>query len=140
MYSLVTGAAATGVNRSTILRAIKAGKLSAERDGHRLFPPLPQLPAVVEPVQSGGNDTEVATITDLRADRDHWREVHQSGADLCRAGLHGADLHRAGLHGADLHRADLHTAVLYEAEPPPGGPQPGVPPICRPGEHRPHRR
>jgi hypothetical protein len=61
VYSLVTGAAATGVNRSTILRAIKAGKLSAERDGsgawviqpvelHRLFPPLPQLPAVVEPV------------------------------------------------------------------------------------------
>jgi excisionase family DNA binding protein len=33
MYSLVTGAAATGVNRSTILRAIKAGKLSAERMG-----------------------------------------------------------------------------------------------------------
>jgi len=33
MYSLVTGAAATGVNRSIILRAIKAGKLSAERDG-----------------------------------------------------------------------------------------------------------
>ena len=33
MYSMVTGAAAVGVNRSTILRAIKAGKLSAERDG-----------------------------------------------------------------------------------------------------------
>jgi hypothetical protein len=84
MYSLVTGAAATGVNRSTILRAIKAGKLSAERDGsiqpvelHRLFPPLPQLPAVVEPVVNAGHGTEVAllrtlveemraTITDLR--------------------------------------------------------------------------
>jgi hypothetical protein len=82
-----TGAAATGVNRSTILRAIKAGKLSAERDGsiqpvelHRLFPPLPQLPAVVEPVQNAGHGTEVAllrtlveemraTITDLRADQ-----------------------------------------------------------------------
>ena len=71
MYSLVTGAAATGVNRSTILRAIKAGKLSAERDGsgawviqpvelHRLFPPLPQLPAVVEPVQNAGHGTEDA--------------------------------------------------------------------------------
>jgi hypothetical protein len=70
MYSLVTGAAATGVNRSTILRTIKAGKLSAERDGsgawviqpvelHRLFPPLPQLPAVVEPVQNAGHSTEV---------------------------------------------------------------------------------
>jgi hypothetical protein len=107
MYSLVTGAAATGVNRSTILRAIKAGKLSAEWDGsgawaiqpaelQRLFPPLPQLPAVVEPVQNAGHDTEVAllrttleemreTITDLRTDRDHWREVHQSTLRLLPA-------------------------------------------------------
>ena len=99
MYSLVTGAAATGVNRSTILRAIRAGKLSAERDGsgawaiqpaelHRLFPALPQLPAVAEPVQNPGHDAQIAllrtmveemraTITDLRADRDHWRECHQ---------------------------------------------------------------
>jgi hypothetical protein len=72
MYSLVTGAAATGVNRSTILRAIKAGKLSAERDGsiqpvelHRLFPPLLQLPAVVEPVQNAGHGTEVALLRTL---------------------------------------------------------------------------
>ena len=55
---------------------------------HRLFPPLPQLPAVVDPVQSPGHDAQIAllrtlveemreTITDLRADRDHWRECHQ---------------------------------------------------------------
>jgi hypothetical protein len=30
-YSLVTAAAATGVNRTTVLRAIKGGKLSAGR-------------------------------------------------------------------------------------------------------------
>jgi hypothetical protein len=49
-YSLVTAAAATGVNRTTVLRAIKAGKITAERDAqgawsiepcelHRVFPP-----------------------------------------------------------------------------------------------------
>jgi hypothetical protein len=106
-YSLVTAAAATGVNRTTVLRAIKAGKLSAERDAqgawtiqpaelHRIFPPLPQLPAVAEPVQTHGGEAEVAllrtlldemreTIADLRrreddlkADRDHWREAHSA--------------------------------------------------------------
>jgi predicted site-specific integrase-resolvase len=32
MYNLASAAAATGVNRSTVLRAIKAGRLSAQRD------------------------------------------------------------------------------------------------------------
>jgi hypothetical protein len=102
-YSLVTGAAAVGVNRTTILRAIKAGKVSAERDAqgawsiqpselHRVFAPLPQLPAVTEPVQAHGSEVDLAllrtlvdemrsTIADLRrreddlkSDRDHWRE------------------------------------------------------------------
>jgi hypothetical protein len=102
-YSLVTAAAATGVNRSTVLRAIKGGKLTAERDAqgawqiepcelHRVFPPLP----VTEPVQSPGQDGEVALLRtlveelratvidlrrredDLKADRDHWREAHSA--------------------------------------------------------------
>jgi hypothetical protein len=52
-YSLVSAAAACGLNRSTVLRAIKAGKISAQRDAqgaweimpaklHRVFPPLPR--------------------------------------------------------------------------------------------------
>jgi hypothetical protein len=52
MYNLATAAAATGVNLSTVLRAIKAGRLSAQRDEtggwqidpaelHRVFAPLP---------------------------------------------------------------------------------------------------
>jgi hypothetical protein len=106
-YSLVTGAAAVGVNRTTILRAIKSGKLSAERDAqgawtiqpaelHRVFPPLPQGPATGEPGQTHALEGEVAllrtmleemraTVTDLRrreddlkADRDHWREAHSA--------------------------------------------------------------
>jgi hypothetical protein len=102
-YSLVRAAAATGVNRTTVLRAIKGGKLTAERDAqgawqiepcelHRVFPPLP----ATEPVQSPGQDGEVAllrtmleelraTVADLRlreddlkADRDHWREAQSA--------------------------------------------------------------
>src|SRR5262245_26323234 len=32
MYNLMSAAAAAGVNRSTVLRAIKAGRVSAQRD------------------------------------------------------------------------------------------------------------
>jgi hypothetical protein len=106
-YSLVTGAAACGVNRTTILRAIKSGKISAERDAqgawtiqpaelHRVFAALP----VTEAVRGTGQDGEIAllrtmldemraTVADLRrreddlkADRDHWREVHQGALRL----------------------------------------------------------
>ena len=51
MYNLATAAAAAGINKSTVLRHIKAGKVSATRDEnggwqidpaefHRTFPPL----------------------------------------------------------------------------------------------------
>ena len=32
MYNLMSAAAAAGVNRSTVLRAIKAGRISGQRD------------------------------------------------------------------------------------------------------------
>ena len=55
MYNLMTAASAAGINRSTVLRAIKAGRISAQRDSNngwqidpaefqRVLPPLP-LPA-----------------------------------------------------------------------------------------------
>jgi hypothetical protein len=110
-YNLVTGAAATGVNRTTLLRAIKAGKVSAERDAqgawtiqpselHRVYPPLPQGTATAEPVQMPTLGDQVAllrtlvtemsaTIADLRrreddlkADRDAWREAHSASQRL----------------------------------------------------------
>jgi hypothetical protein len=110
-YSLITAGAATGVNRTTILRAIKAGKISAERDAqgawtiqpaelHRVFAPLPQLPASSAAVHPPSPDTEIAllrtvleemraTVADLRrreddlkADRDHWREAHSAATRL----------------------------------------------------------
>ena len=106
-YSLVTGAAACGVNRTTILRAIKSGKISAERDAqgawtiqpaelHRVFAPLP----VTEAVRGAGQDGEIAllrtildemraTVADLRrreddlkTDRDHWRQAHSAAQRL----------------------------------------------------------
>jgi hypothetical protein len=113
-YNLITAAVSTGVHRTTLLRAIKSGKISAERDAqgawviqpselHRVFAPLPQLPAVAELVQTHHPDAEIAllrtmldemraTITDLRrreddlkADRDHWREAHSATQRLLPA-------------------------------------------------------
>jgi hypothetical protein len=68
VFNLVSAAAATGVNRSAILRAIKAGRLSAQRDDNgaweiqpcelfRVFPPLP-LPTADQAVNNA--------IADLR--------------------------------------------------------------------------
>jgi hypothetical protein len=76
MYNLMTAAAAAGVNRSTVLRAIKAGRISGQRDAtggweidpaefHRVFPPL-LLPAAAaaqqEPQQT---DDQVALLRNL---------------------------------------------------------------------------
>ena len=74
MHNLVSAAAATGVNRSTILRAIKAGRISAQRDEtngwqidpaelHRVFPPLPS--GATTATQLGA--TTDALVAELRA-------------------------------------------------------------------------
>jgi hypothetical protein len=82
-YNLSTAAAATGANKSTILRAIEAGRISAQRDAanewsiqvdelHRVFPALPG-PATTEAERDATTDVLVAelrqTVADLRADR-----------------------------------------------------------------------
>jgi len=64
MYSLATAAAACGVNRSTILRAIKSGKISAVRNEHnewdiqpsavhRVYPPVARTDAQPGATQHG---------------------------------------------------------------------------------------
>jgi hypothetical protein len=102
-YNLITAAVATGVHRTTLLRAIKAGKISAERDEqgawviqpselHRVFAPLPQLPAAAEPVHAHHPEMEIAllrtmldemraTVADLRRREDVGvrRTVQRSG-------------------------------------------------------------
>jgi hypothetical protein len=93
-YSLVSAAAACGINRSTVLRAIKAGKISAQRDAqgawkiipaelHRVFPPV----ATANGGDAPGNDGETALlrtvvddlraqVEDLKIDRDRWHEAY----------------------------------------------------------------
>jgi hypothetical protein len=89
-YNLASAAAAAGINRSTVLRAIKAGRVSAQRDEtggwiidpaelHRVFPPLPSAATAPAPELQRDATTDAlvaelrAVITDLRQDRDHWR-------------------------------------------------------------------
>ena len=96
MHNLVSAAAATGVNRSTILRAIKAGRISAQRDEtngwqidpaelHRVFPPLPS--GATTATQLGATTDALvaelrAVIADLRRDRDAWREAFENAQRL----------------------------------------------------------
>ncbi len=89
-YTLAEAAQATGLNRSTILRAIKSGKISGTRDTngawsvepvelHRAFPPAEATPkAVPQHTQPEAHAlvAELRTqLADLRQDRDHWREM-----------------------------------------------------------------
>ena len=107
-YSLITAAVATGAHRTTILRAIKSGKISAERDAqgawviqpselHRVFAPLPQLPAVAEPVQTHHPEAEIALL------RTMLEEMRATVADLRRRGVEFTDEIRDVGYGLATH-------------------------------------
>jgi hypothetical protein len=86
-YSLKQAAEATGKTKPTILRAIKASKLSAQKDVHGQWQIDPaELHRVYRPIDEPERETlnssntlerEVAllreVIADLREDRDRWR-------------------------------------------------------------------
>ena len=103
-YTLAAAAAACGVNKSTILRAIKSGKVSAAKDEHgewhvepaelhRVYPPVaegseastdaPQRYAAPDAaaIQLAGLAVEVGMLReqlgDTRRDRDAWRDQAQ---------------------------------------------------------------
>jgi hypothetical protein len=103
-YTLASAATACGVNKSTILRAIKAGKVSATKDEHnewhvepaelhRVYPPAaerngepadaPQRYAAPDAaaIQLAGLAVEVGMLrdqlADTRRDRDAWRDQAQ---------------------------------------------------------------
>ena len=97
-YNLTTAAAAAGINKTTVLRAIRGGRISAQRsetgewhiepaEFHRVYAPLPagQPIGPVAEQRDAMADTLVAelrsVIADLRSDRDHWR----NNADHWRA-------------------------------------------------------
>jgi hypothetical protein len=93
-YSLAQAAEACGVNRSTILRAIKSGKISGMRDAngawevepvelHRVFPPTRRragdeaMPsAVPEHAQPDALVAELrAQLAEMRSQRDAWQGI-----------------------------------------------------------------
>ena len=105
--TLAQAAESTGTNRTTILRAIKAGKLSGSRDAHgqwqieaaelhRVYPPaevrtqgersnLHYRAQIAEAEQSAQiaslrDMAELlrAQLDDVRRDRDHWRDQAQA--------------------------------------------------------------
>ena len=79
-YTLVTAAQAAGVNRSTVLRSIKAGRISATKDElrgawliepaelHRLYPPVgvPDANQVAVPNRALPDATTDALVAELR--------------------------------------------------------------------------
>jgi len=95
-YSLVEAAIACGVNRSTVLRAIKASKISASKDEqgewriepaevHRVYPPVQANEARPERAHQETLIAELRNaLSGMRRDRDEWREQAQRFA-LARA-------------------------------------------------------
>jgi hypothetical protein len=90
-YSLQQAASACGINRSTVLRSIKAGRISASKNElgewqiepaelHRVYPAV--APATERPEAAqhdAGIDALVAELRDqlaeMRAQRDAWQSV-----------------------------------------------------------------
>jgi ABC-type amino acid transport substrate-binding protein len=88
----MTAAQACGINRSTVLRAIKSGKISATKDEltgawliepaelHRLYPPVaaPEANAVAVP-KDATPDALVAELraqlAEMRQQRDAWQGI-----------------------------------------------------------------
>jgi len=93
-YSLVEAAIACGVNRSTVLRAIKASKISTSKDEqgewriepaelHRVYPPVQANEARPERAHQETLIAELRNaLSDMRRDRDEWREQAQRFALL----------------------------------------------------------
>jgi hypothetical protein len=98
-YSLATAAAAAGINKSTVFRAIKGGRISAQRDEtgqwqidpaefHRVFPPLPAPATATQQAAQHDAITNMliselqSVISDLRRDRDHWRTAFEGAQRL----------------------------------------------------------
>jgi excisionase family DNA binding protein len=96
VYNLATAAAAAGVNKSTVLRHIRAGKISATRDEgggwqidpaefHRTFPPLKI--ATATPAESQRYATTDQLVAELRAGAGVYREGGRWAAYVLDGGL-----------------------------------------------------
>jgi hypothetical protein len=104
-YTLTTAARAVGLNRTTILRAIKSGKISGAKDEHgewhiepaelhRVYPPVARTDARSDATRqcATSDDLEIhiratlaearladlkSTLDDMRSQRDHWQTMAQ---------------------------------------------------------------
>jgi hypothetical protein len=104
-YTLTTAARAVGLNRTTILRAIKSGKISGTKDEHgewhiepaelhRVYPPVARTETRSDatPQYAPGEDVELriratlaearladlrTSLDDMRSQRDHWQTMAQ---------------------------------------------------------------
>lgn len=93
-YTLAEAAQACGMDKSTIRRAVKSGRISGTRNDfgvwlvepaelHRIFPAVTKAEAdtAATPRQAAATDELVAelraVIADLRRDRDEWRDQAQ---------------------------------------------------------------
>jgi hypothetical protein len=96
--SLAEAAAACGLDKSTIRRAVRSGRISGTRNDlgtwhvepaelHRIYPPAarPEGDTTATPLHAlpdTATDTLVAelraVVADLRQDRDHWRTAFEN--------------------------------------------------------------
>jgi hypothetical protein len=101
-YTLGTAANACGVNKSTVLRAIKAGKISATRNEHgewqidpaemhRVYPPVPATDAAQQSEQRHAlvpvrdrTDELVAQLREQLADMRNERDRARADVDVWR--------------------------------------------------------
>jgi hypothetical protein len=89
-YTLAQAAEACGINRSTVLRAIKSGRISGQRDElgawsvesvelHRVFAPIAAEAtpkAVPQDAQAGAQvAARLAQLAEMRAQRDAWQGI-----------------------------------------------------------------
>jgi hypothetical protein len=114
MHTLGTAAKATGLNKSTVLRAIKSGKVSAAKNEHgewqidpaelhRVYPPVTDAPRRTSAEQRYATvdatallEAQIASLKnlaalmreqleDVRIDRDAWRSQVEGNQHLLTA-------------------------------------------------------
>jgi excisionase family DNA binding protein len=102
-YTLQEASEATGLNRSTIFRAIRAGKLSATRNEqgtwqiepaelHRVYPPLAAPDVSTARTHHDALADKMVQLLerqleDMRQERDHWRTAFEQERERAQRAL-----------------------------------------------------
>jgi hypothetical protein len=133
-YTLAEAAVACGLDKSTVRRAVRAGKISGTKDDlgvwhvepvelHRVFPPAPRTEddTTAVPLHAPSDAatdilvTELrALIADLRQDRDHWRTAFENQQRLLPSPHQGAPVPAA--HAPSTGMAKAHSAPPVERQ------------------------